>query len=1846
MTSAAAEWPEARTLLVPDLKAHLTRHNIYFTPGTLRAGLVQIYNDNRPLSLRASTNAESDAHHRSRPPKRKLPNRPDQDNPPDHPPKRPRPTKTKPRVTNRWPAPSRLNIEQLQRILTEHQVTFGDAADRKTLVPLYEQLKDSRQTHSGTADKLPNEGGSGTTPVVPNTDPQPIPDPPPSQPASLPPPQPPLPPSPQPVFLPPPQPDLVPSPDNDVSRATVVVPKSNTGKTECSSHEDPTPTGLPQIDLAPPPSSKRPADETPIQDEALARMAQPDPSTHSQTQPDPSAARSPQPDPAAGVPKPDKVIPIVTLVVPKTNTGKAECSSHKDPTPTGLPQIDLAPPPSSKRPADEALIQDEALARTAQPDPSTHSQTQPDPSAARSPPPDPAAGVPKPDKVIPIVTLVVPKTNTGKAECSSHEDPTPTGLPQIDLAPPPSSKRPADEALIQDEALARTAQPDPSTHSQTQPDPSAARSPPPDPAAGVPKRPRNDPTPTLPPPILPRVLPPIGIRPRWIIEKKVPTPNSNPSPNPLDLIDLSDLADLPRCPNNNTPPTEPLCTSNDHNCGDINSNLPHQSSPKIDGPICTPNPLQECGALNFSDLAELPRCPNNNTPPTELLCTLNDHKSGDINSNLPPAQSSPKIDVPLSTQNSECVLINLSDPAEPPRCPNNNTLPTEPLSTENEYNIGEFNPNLPPQSSTKTGEPPFTRNDKPYGGLLVDSTELPVQGSIIKAEDLHDCPPFLAESSVSGDVAPLQECVLIDLSEPEELPWCTNTNITPPTDPSLPSVCTDTKMADVAIPGILAVTQSITPAFAGEATDSNHKQNANSNTTSSDLVMHHSDSHATVPSLPATLSPLSHSGVNSLDAYSSVAAGEDVAQELPANSERVSDATKSLTPAFTSITPASAEKANGSNHQQNDDSNTTRDHLADRHTIAPSLPASLSQPLPSADQPLPSGDQPLPSADQPLPSADQPLPSADQPLPSADQPLPSADQPLPSADQPLPSADQPLPSADQPLPSADQPLPSADILNRDVSVPASRVGKRGKTSSDRSPSVDDFDRSRKRSKFVDTRKTTSDPRVIKPKKARLVIITSSDEEDEVPNFCPVIANPDRQPERPAPLSRPDPPSRSDLADKDVPSFNPAASPPSELVPRSGPVSQSDPVPQPNSVFQPDPILQPDPVLPQPDPVSQPDPVPQPNAENQSDPRNQSESAPQPSLPIPPKYPQRQWSATPHKMTIANIKSVLVAFKYTWRYTDKKNEFVEHYKTLAKKQQEIWRVYLKATSKSKEPTAVALPAPSVSPNGRQPEKELPESNQADEFPVNVPVTRSKTTNRNGGATGPRSTGSVELLGRPDPHDADSIAAVAEIPDLIGMSPRTHTEHLNQPTQPPSNHQQRTDTWLETPLQTRRLVEWARRTDDAMHDMDVDETPTHTDTPQNPAVPEAAVMSAVRILLGPLTDIATGVKSINSSLQVTPASLRRRSTATATTSRRASQAVPSVPDAELSSEEDSDVLMDEGDAETAIRLHCAALMGRVRGGPLPAPAPEAERKQWINPVEDQGDANASDTDSEVGDADNHNVTQEDGMDLDLLPKIIPYHPNVTREALQIMRRQLRLARVRSFRPDLGAAFSTRCNSFLWGLALKTFMIIVRAGEYPTVTASICNEAQAQKHIRTHVDTLMKLWRKQTVMTPAAIAATDKRVRRTTRRARLCEWRVDTILQNPTLGQLLPIVKTCCSEDETDDEIDDEERESLNPRQKACVVLRMPWRHPRVTRMMDELDRIRHERLAANPCSSDPPTRQRKRLPSARQSEIAHPERLPVGAYCPRWMQTLDGLAAETLKPETGPMLNPFIEVLKIL
>ncbi|WAR52864.1 hypothetical protein PtB15_2B292 [Puccinia triticina] len=348
-----------------------------------------------------------------------------------------------------------------------------------------------------------------------------------------------------------------------------------------------------------------------------------------------------------------------------------------------------------------------------------------------------------------------------------------------------------------------------------------------------------------------------------------------------------------------------------------------------------------------------------------------------------------------------------------------------------------------------------------------------------------------------------------------------------------------------------------------------------------------------------------------------------------------------------------------------------------------------------------------------------------------------------------------------------------------------------------------------------------------------------------------------------------------------------------------------------------------------------------------------------------------------------------------------------------------------------------------------------------------------------ATPQLSVQSVEVLEPPNLCNKDSVEPVLEIPDLMNLSPAVNPPcHLPSHKQPePSTAQQ-----FKTLFPTQRLIQWAATVDDAMHQMDVDDPPIHTNEPNDPAVP-GNLLDIPKSLLQSMQTIATGV----SSLQATPASDPTHLGA-ASRLRPSSRAVPSDQEEEIHETPSarprgrratprpapSGPIPQGGPIPDAIGQHCATLLGRGLQDLLPPPATAAERRSWIYTLEPQSNGHASDTNSNSSvtrDSSGENDSagedgEEDHMELDVeYQSGWPRNPKASQETLQIMQCMMRQAGVQSFRPDLGSPTSTAANTFLWDLAVWIFMTLVDAGKYKDVTRETCSEELAATMIHNH-------------------------------------------------------------------------------------------------------------------------------------------------------------------------------------
>ncbi|KAA1101585.1 hypothetical protein PGT21_025127 [Puccinia graminis f. sp. tritici] len=315
---------------------------------------------------------------------------------------------------------------------------------------------------------------------------------------------------------------------------------------------------------------------------------------------------------------------------------------------------------------------------------------------------------------------------------------------------------------------------------------------------------------------------------------------------------------------------------------------------------------------------------------------------------------------------------------------------------------------------------------------------------------------------------------------------------------------------------------------------------------------------------------------------------------------------------------------------------------------------------------------------------------------------------------------------------------------------------------------------------------------------------------------------------------------------------------------------------------------------------------------------------------------------------------------------------------------------------------------------------------------------------------------------------------------------------------------------------------------------------------------------------------------------------------------------------------------GPLPAAVRRHFITLFGQAASdGHFPPPATDEERRRWVQPVHQSSDIPVEEEFPGIDSEETNPFADEDYDPAFPYPNG-PGHAQASPQSLRIMWRMMDECGVRLFRPNLAQSYNSQGNDFLWDLAARIFMRLIDAGEFRFITREICSfemvTGMMQRYVEGHV---------MRIQTEAERNRVARLRRATTRRNRLVGWRLEEIRANPELAGLIKIVQTCTSEDETDAEYVDETPMDLDSElgerparvRKRCVVLGVPWRHPRIERIFNGLDQLRQNRLAQSEGNSNaPPTRNRRRVPNPREGCRPPQFQLPRGAYHGDWMRSL--------------------------
>ncbi|CAH7690957.1 expressed protein [Phakopsora pachyrhizi] len=272
---------------------------------------------------------------------------------------------------------------------------------------------------------------------------------------------------------------------------------------------------------------------------------------------------------------------------------------------------------------------------------------------------------------------------------------------------------------------------------------------------------------------------------------------------------------------------------------------------------------------------------------------------------------------------------------------------------------------------------------------------------------------------------------------------------------------------------------------------------------------------------------------------------------------------------------------------------------------------------------------------------------------------------------------------------------------------------------------------------------------------------------------------------------------------------------------------------------------------------------------------------------------------------------------------------------------------------------------------------------------------------------------------------------------------------------------------------------------------------------------------------------------------------------------------------------------------IRQHIATLLGLKDGG-LPIPHDENNQSQM-------------DVDDEEHDS--------DGDPCYPYPRG-PGHTNATPQTLSIMWRMMNEAGVKSFRPDFSQPCNSPDNNCLFDLSVKFFLELVDCGEYTGVDSDNLNRESVRSAIDLHVtQRLRRRFWEENNWSNNKIAQQEKILCCNSRLTNLCRSRLATLSRFENLLGLIPIVRECCSDDESDKEVVQPIQSSyIKQKLKECVACKLPWRYPRVTRLMVALDKIKlKESESSSRGSSGPAPRLRHEVEFPPISQLQPPSQI---------------------------------------
>ncbi|KAH9468194.1 hypothetical protein Pst134EA_011823 [Puccinia striiformis f. sp. tritici] len=231
--------------------------------------------------------------------------------------------------------------------------------------------------------------------------------------------------------------------------------------------------------------------------------------------------------------------------------------------------------------------------------------------------------------------------------------------------------------------------------------------------------------------------------------------------------------------------------------------------------------------------------------------------------------------------------------------------------------------------------------------------------------------------------------------------------------------------------------------------------------------------------------------------------------------------------------------------------------------------------------------------------------------------------------------------------------------------------------------------------------------------------------------------------------------------------------------------------------------------------------------------------------------------------------------------------------------------------------------------------------------------------------------------------------------------------------------------------------------------------------------------------------------------------------------------------------------------------------------------------------------------------------------------PGHPTASRGTLAILWRLMEKKGIQSFCPDFTKSCGSPENEGLWEFAVDTFIELVTADEYTGM--GMYSKEQIRTAIYKHVrQTLQRRHREANSQDPEKKKASAKDTRHYQRFGNLRHERAAMVNSMPGFNGLDDVVRACCSDDDTDPESDQRIKKSYTKKQPKLFIVRpVPWRHPRIKRLMIALDKLIVRRREATPKGpSGAAARIRTRENFVSHSELKPQPKLPKGCFDHEW------------------------------